>query len=211
MRIDFEELALYTGLHHQVIDALVNDAFLNDLQYSAQINNVEWFYKTSPYYIFDVMTTRNTGLYEIIYDYIKRRIDRKSTIFDYGAGVGTLAVNLLKRSPAAIVVDELNLQCMDFINWRFEQKKKELSFPLLHYDYVVSLDTLQRLEISQIKPTLKWLLASGDRCFIYVNDDSRYPFYEELPFNLEKYLKAHSTSVKNFYGLWDVVINERTD
>jgi len=207
MRIDFEDLELYTNIGHKEIDALVTDSYINNLTYFEQVGKDEgWFCKSSPYYLFDVLNSRDIGIYEIWYDYVKRHIKRRSTIFDYGAGIGTLETMLLKRSPAALTAEEFNLLCMDFIYWRMHHRSAELMPRTGHYDYVISIDTLQRLPSSEIKSTLAWLLTMGDRCFIYINEDSRHPLFNEVPFDVELFLNKKAESVKSFHGLWDIVM-----
>lgn len=207
MRIDFEDFELYSALEHRTVDELIKDYYTNNLSYYTQIGEEDdWFYKSSPYHLYDLLVSRNTGLYEIWYDYIKRRVDRKSTLFDYGAGVGTLEVLLLRRYPELITAVEFNLLCMDFIHWRLHKRNFGLSQQIKHYDYVVSLDTLQRLPEDDIQKTLDWLLSLGDRCFIYVNPDCRHPLYNKMPFNIESYLKDSTKEVHNFHGLLDVKV-----
>jgi len=210
MRIDFEDLQLYTRMDHKKFEALLENHHENILLYFEQCGGEEeWFYKSCPYYIYDVLCSRDIGIYEIWYDYIKRRVVRGSTVLDYGAGVGSLEVMLLKRSPAALSVIEHNLLCMAFISWRMYRHGGELAPLLDHYDYVVSLDLLQRMPPERIKSTLAWLLSLGDRCFIYINGDDRHPLFNEVPFDVEVFLTRRAKSVKNFHGLWDVIINEK--
>jgi len=101
MRVDYEEMQLYSKITHIPFDELAKNYHINNINYYTQTGKEdEWFYKTSPYHIFDVLKTRDTGIYEIWYDYIKRHVERRSAVFDYGAGIGTLEVLLLKRYPA---------------------------------------------------------------------------------------------------------------
>jgi hypothetical protein len=204
MRIDFEELRLYTGIDHMKFDEYVQDSYLKNTAYFDDINNDPWFYKSSPYYLFEIARTRDSGLYEILYDYIKRRVDRGKSVFDFGAGIGTLEVMLLKRYPASLTIEEMNLLCIDFVFWRMRRRNAELSAPIPHYDYVVSMDTLQRLSPETVEKTVNWLLSIGDRCFFYVPQDSRGPFCNEVQFDLEGYITSRAKEVNCFHGLWDV-------
>ena len=204
MRIDFEDLQLYTGINHLRFDSYVQDSYLNNVKYYEELNEDSWFYKSSPYYLFEIARLRDSGLYEIMYDYIKRRVDRGKTVFDFGAGVGTLEVLLLKRYPAALTVEEMNLLCLDFIFWRLHRRNVDPSPPARHYDYVISMDTLHRLPIESAEKTLNWLMSMGDRCFIYVPEDSRGPFCNELAFDLEQYITPRAKEVSCFHGLWDI-------
>ena len=212
MRVDFEDLHLYTGMNHQVLDRLLKNGYVKNMEYYDQIGELdEWFYKSSSYHIYDVMNTRDIGIYEIWYDYIKRRVDRKSTIYDHGAGVGTLEVLLLKRYPASITVDEYNLLCLDFIHWRMHRRRFELSPSQPHYDYVVSVDTIHRLPSDEMGAVIDWLLSLGDRCFLHIDGDTRHPFYNKVPFDVETYLGNRAKSVKNFHGLWDIEMDVMQD
>ena len=129
-------------------------------------------------------------------------------MFDFGAGIGTLEVLLLKRGPTVLTAEDLNLLCLDFIYWRIRKRNKELHPRIDHYDYVVSIDMLQRLDPDQIYSTLTWLLSLGDRCFIYVTEDTRHPLYNKLPFDIETYLKSVAIRVENYHGLWDIVMKD---
>jgi hypothetical protein len=204
MRIDFEELRLYTGINHLIFDGFTQDSYLKNVNYWEEINEDSWFYKSSPYYLFEIARTRDSGLYEIIYDYIKRRVNRGSTIYDYGAGIGTLETLLLKRYPAALTAEELNLLCMDFIFWRMHRRNTDLAPRAKHYDYVVSLDTLQRLPPETCEKTLTWLLSIGDRCFFYMPTDTRGYFCNKVLFNIEEFLSTKAKEVTSFHGLYDV-------
>lgn len=205
MRVDFEDLQIYSKVMHLPLEELLKNAYIENMQYYEQVGKIEeWFLKSSPYQIYAVLETRNSGVYEIWYDYIKRRIKRRSTIFDYGAGIGTLEVLLLKRYPNEITVNETNLLCADFIHWRMQKHGFCLSPLDSHYDYVVSLNTLQYMASEDIKPTLERLLRMGDRCFIYIDPDSRHPFHNEIPFDLFKFLQKRATSILNYHGLWDI-------
>jgi len=213
MRIDYEDIELYSNIHHRVLCEMMENHYLRNLEYYHEVDeSSEWFYKTSPYYLYDILKSRDIGLYEIFYDYIKRRVDRRSTIFNFGAGIGTLEVLLLKRYPAALTAEEFNLLCMDFIHWRVHRRGAALTPRLDHYNYVVSIDTLQRLPSEEMKSTLAWLLSLGDRCFIYINEDIRHPLFNKVPFDVEEYLSSRVKSVKNFHGLWniemDVILDE---
>lgn len=209
MRIDYEDLQLYTKVMHLPLEELLRNAYIENVRYFEQTGKLEeWFLKSSPFHIYDVLETRNTGVYEIWYDYIKRRIKRRSTIFDFGAGIGTLEVLLLKRYPSEITASELNLVCTDFIKWRMQKHGFCLAPLNDHYDYVVSLNTLQYLAPEDIKPTLERLLHMGDRCFIYINTDSRHPFYNEIPFDIFEFLQKRSISMVNYHGLWDIKMVE---
>jgi hypothetical protein len=205
MRIDFEDLRIYTNINHLKFDNFSQDSYLKNLTYYEDTGRDDmWFYKSSPYHIFEIAHTRDSGLYEILYDYVKRHVDRGRTVFDYGAGIGTLEVLLLKRYPAALSAEETNLLCMDFIFWRMHRRNAALAPPTTHYDYVVSIDTLQRLPPEFIKRTLNWLLSLGDRCFFYMPVDNRYQFYNKIPFDVEEYLKGATKEVSCYHGLWDV-------
>jgi hypothetical protein len=210
MRVDYEDLELYMKLDHHSLEPLLADNFSNNIDYFNQVGrDIDWFYKSSPYYIYEVLKTRNTGFYEIIYDYIKRRVTRKNTVFDYGAGIGSMEVLLLKRSPSLLTAYEPNLLCLDFVHWRVMKRGGDLSPRIEHYDNVISIDMLQRLDPDLIKPTLNWLLSLGDRCFIYVVEDTRHPLYNKLPFNIGDYLESVAQHVENYHGLWDVIMHER--
>jgi hypothetical protein len=211
MRIDFEDLQLYTNINHQVFENFIRDCYLKNTDYSDMVTNDTWFYKSSPYHIFEIALARDAGIYEIIYDYIKRRVLRGKTVFDFGAGIGTLEVLLLKRFPAALTVEEANLLCLDFIYWRLHRRNASPAPLLKHYDYVVSIDMLQTLAPEQIEPTLRWLLLLGDRCFIQVPEDPRHPHYNPMPFDLETYLRANADSVNYYHGLWDIEVKKHED
>ena len=207
MRIDYEEIQLYTRLTHHSFEELIEKYHTNNVNYYREIGEEDaWFYKSSPYHLYDILKTRDTGLYEIWYDYIKRRIERKSTVFDFGAGIGTLEVVLLKRYPSVLTVEEPNLLCLDFIHWRVARRGFTFSPLTEHYDYVVSIDTLQRLPSDDIKPTLDWLIGLGDRCFIYVNSDDRHPLYNKVPFDIEEYVIKAGLEVENFHGLLNIKV-----
>jgi len=209
MRIDIEELQLYTKMPHRNFEDFIANAHQDNIDYYIRTGDEDgWFRRSSPFYIFDIAYSHNTGLYEVWYDYIKRRTDRGSSIYDLGAGIGTAEVILLKRCPSALVVDEDNLACLDFIYWRLDRRGGEISAPLKHYDYVVSIDTIQRLQPEFIKPVLKRLLSIADRCFIYINEDTRHPMFNAVPFNLENFIANNSLRYDKFHNLWDVVINE---
>ena len=210
MRVDFEELRKYTGIDHKEFDTLIQNGYANDVNYLTKTGDGGvWFYRSSPYLIFDIMCSRDIGIFELWYDYIKRRIDRRSSVFDYGAGVGSLEVMLLKRSPHALTAEEHNLLCMDFVYWRMQQRGVELVPRLDHYDYVVSLDTLQRLPPDEIKPTLSWLLSLGDRCFIFINEDGRHPLFNKVPFEVESFLRKKAKKLKCFHGLYDITMEDK--
>jgi len=214
VRVDLEDLETFMQLDHKTFDKLTKGNFENQLTYYEQINYDErWMLKTSPYYIFEILNARNSGVYEIWYDYIKRHIDRKSTIYDFGAGIGTLETMLIKRYPISICIYESNLLCLDFINWRLVRRgyNRELNIRRKHYDYVISLDTIQRLPDDQMKPALRRLLISGDRCFIYINHDSRHPMHNEIPFDVKKYIERHALSVDDYHGLLDIRMVEYED
>jgi hypothetical protein len=204
MRTDFEELRLYTGIDHTKFDEYVHNSYLFNTSYFDELCNEPWFYKASPYYLFEIARTRDSGLYEILYDYIKRRVERSKTVFDFGAGIGTLETLLLKRYPASLTIEEMNLLCIDFVFWRMRRRNAELSAPLPHYDYVVSMDTLQRLPPESVEKTLNWLLSIGDRCFIYVPPDPQAPFCNEIQFDIEEYITRRAKELTTFHGLWDV-------
>jgi len=207
MRIDYEDLQQYAGLVHIPLEKLIEDYHINSINYYNQVGEEDiWFYKSSPYLIYDILRTRDTGLYEIWYDYIKRRIERRCSVFDFGAGIGTLEVILLKRYPAAITVEEPNLLCLDFVHWRALKRGFTFSPFLDHYDYVVSLDTIQRLPTDSMRPTFEWLLGLGDQCFIYANPDSRHPLYNEIPFDMEEYAIRLGCNVENFHGLLNIEV-----
>jgi len=207
MRVDFEDLQLYTQIHHLAFDNLTQNCYNDDLEYFHKVgDNDTWFLKSSPYHIFNIVKERDTGLYEVWYDYIKRRVERKCTIFDYGAGIGTLEVILLKRYPAALSVVEENIICLDFILWRLYRRGAMLTPQMPHYDYVVSIDVLQYLPPEEMVSTVDWLLTLGDRLFIYINPDSRHVFYNEFPHNLKEYLTSRAKSVTDFHGLLDVEV-----
>lgn len=207
MRIDIEDLEIYTGLDHRTFENLLIGNYEHQHNYRELVaNDDRWILKTSPYYIFDMLKTRDTGVYEIWYDYIKRNIDRKSTIYDFGAGVGTLETMIVKRYPLSMTVYEPNLLCCDFIAWRLARRgyKSPIFLPRASYDYIVSLDTIQRLPEEQMKITLQRLLAAGDRCFIYINTDDRHPFFNHVPFDVKNYISQFAVSVEDFHGLLDI-------
>ena len=211
MRIDFEDLEVYLQLDHKTFANLIKGNYTQQQEYWDLIGGDErWNIISSPYYIYDVLKMRDTGVYEIWYDYIKRNIRHKATIYDFGAGVGSLETMLIKRYPESITVSEPNLICRDFISWRLHRRgyKDTIFFPLSYYDYVISIDMLQRLPEDQMKPTLRRLLTSGARCFIYVNTDDRHPFFNKVPFDVEEYVSKYAKNVNNFHGLLDVNVNE---
>lgn len=207
MRIDYQDLEIYLQLDHKTFERLTKGNFQRQYDYRQLLNGDErWDMISSPYYIFDIIKTRDTGIYEIWYDYIKRNIERKSTVFDFGAGVGTLETMLTKRYPLSLTVYEPNLVCNDFIVWRLQRRgyREPICLPKPHYDYVISLDMIQRLPEDQMKLRLKRLLALANRCFIYINCDNRHPMFNEVPFDVEKYISQFAISVDNFHGLLDI-------
>ena len=207
MRIDFEDLEVFSKIHHKQFDMAIQDAHFENIEYFNKFE-YEWATRSSPYHIFDIIWTRNAGLYEILYDYIKRRVDRGSTVFDYGAGVGTMEVLLLKRFPITLTIHEPNLLCENFIQWRLFKRGAELFPRLKRYNYVVSIDTLQRLPPEQHLDVLNWLMSLGDRLFLFVPKDTKHPLYSELAVDIEEHFKIHCKKVSYFHGLWDVVIRE---
>lgn len=205
MRIDFEDLQLYSKIHHTDFEKFIQQSHGNNIEYFTSVNDFMWAIKSSPYHIFDIAWTRSTGVYEVFYDYIKRQTPRGATIFDYGAGLGTLELQLLKRFPGALSVYEPNLICLDFIFWRLNRRGAEPSPRLEQYDIVISLDFIQRLPLTDVEETLNFLATLGKRLFLFVPQEN-HPLYCKLPVNIETFFKPVAVEMTYFHGLWDITL-----